>query len=68
MDFQSFGNVSHINTRKIIFKYKNSYPNITEREIWTFEQTFEVTLPKTYKSFLLTQNGGVPDKNIFYKK
>jgi len=44
---------------------KSSYPNITERDLVTFEQTFAVTLPIMYKNFLLEHNGGVPD-NIFF--
>lgn len=47
----------------LIFEF--TFPPITEQEIIEFESKYGVQLPKSYKRFLLLNNGGKTEKRRF---
>lgn len=44
---------------------KNSRGHISEEDILDFERKYNINLPESYRSFLLQNNGGTPNPNIF---
>ena len=39
--------------------------NLTEQELRSFEQKFNIVMPKNIKEYYLTYNGGLPEKDLF---
>lgn len=45
---------------------KRKFEPITEKEILSLEERLKAHLPKDYRDFLLTYNGGSPNPNVFF--
>jgi hypothetical protein len=46
-------------------KFEKSAPQISANELNEFERQLQVSLPEDYKTFVLNNNGGRPDKSCF---
>jgi hypothetical protein len=51
---------------KLPYSFRNVSRQLTEEEVHAFEAEFGASLPADYRSFLLSVNGGYPEKRAFY--
>lgn len=51
-----------------MINFEHNSSNLNDKVLQCLEQFWEIKLPKEYRKFLLTQNGGYPDKSIFFFK
>ena len=44
----------------------DSYQSLSTQEIDKFEEKYSICLPTKYKNFLISSNGGYPERNLFH--